>query len=174
MGALLRWQLPELVDKVGTYTTSIRCGVIRRLYPTSQLPVIATSSRFAFSFTGQPSCQSDYHGVELMYQRVILCEAVSDMGCTAASRPEVRHNQVNIFTLGHMSRSPIFNVNRLVYHRRVTLSYCCHIHYTSYPLYIEFFASRRADITSMRSVLPVNFWISGSCNSTVSLQESNT
>jgi hypothetical protein len=41
-------------------------------------------------------------------------------------------------------------------------------------VYIEFFASRRADITSMRSVLPVNFWISGSYNITVSSISPNT
>lgn len=44
---------------------------------------------------------------------------------------------------------------------------------TSQLDYIEFFISRRADITSTGLVLPVTFWISGSCNC-VSIRQEGT
>ena len=77
----------------------------------------------------------------------------------------MRHDQGHVFELGHMLPNPV--VNLLVQHQSHSHSTTCN-YCSSCLLYMEFFASRNADMTSMRSVLPVNFWISGSYNSTVS------
>ena len=138
-----------------------------------QSPVIATSSRFPSFYTGQHVCQSEYRGVSdvcRIYERVISYE-VRCLIWVVHSREEAgnasRSNQhiVN----GHMPQLPVVNCTRLVYYRlRIHFFVASTAPHRRYLFYIEFFASRRADITSMRSVLPVNFWISGSYNSKVS------